>query len=622
MNYYQLAKRFGLFLICFLFVNDAFAIEIEPKEENSIRLMSYNVKNCTGMDNKIDYQRVADVINRVSPDVIGLQELDSATVRSLGAFVLKELAERTLMHWTYGAAIEYQGGKYGIGVLSKEKPLRSSTVPLPGREEKRVLLLVEFEDYVFACSHFSLTKEDQLLSLPIIFSAIKDIEKPLFFVGDMNSVYDSPTQIGLLEKFRMLNNYKENTIPVVNPNRCIDYIYGYENGTLYSVLKRHVLFDEQTASDHLPLYVDVRLAIDKESIMRTKPYIQNPLNNGMTICWFTQVPVHSWIEYGTDKNLGFREETIVDGQIMSNNTFHKIRLKNLLPGKTYYYRVCSREITLYEAYKKEFGSTAYSDIYSFTMPNENGDFKAVIFNDLHKKNDVIDKLVEQIEGIEYDFVVFNGDCIDDPKNEKQVVHYLSYLNEKVEAEQRPVIFIRGNHEIRNAYSTQLRNLFDYIGGKTYGAFTWKDTRFVILDCGEDKPDTTWVYYNLNNFEQLRKEQVTFLKDELASPAFLSTSKKVLIHHIPTYGMPKESYLPCLSLWHDLLSNASFDICLNGHTHRFAYHPKGTVGNGYPVVIGGGNKLETATVMILERKGSELLLNVINTNGEKVLTLVL
>lgn len=618
-NNYTLVSVLFIFF-CFSCLFGVQAKEIPPKEFNSLRVMSYNVRNCKGMDTITDFQRISDVINRVAPDVVAVQELDSGTVRNQGVFILKEIAERTLMHYTYGPAIDYQGGKYGVGILSKEKPQAYRTVPLPGREENRVLLIVEFEKYVLCCSHFSLTEEDRDLSVPIILDAIKDARKPLFLAGDMNSVYESRTQELLRERFTTLNNYKENTIPVVNPNRCIDYIYGYNNGNAYSVLKRQVLFEEQVASDHLPLFVDVRLRAAESEIMRTKPYLQNPVNQGMTVSWLTNVPVHAWVEYGMDRSLGLRNETIVDGQAICNTTQHKVRLTDLKPGETYYYRVCSREITLYEAYKKEFGHTAYSDIYSFTMPANTGDFKAVIFNDLHKKNDVLDQLVDQLKGMEYDFVLFNGDCIDDPKNEADAVHYLSVMNEKVGAEQRPVFYIRGNHEIRNAYSIQLRDLFDYVGDKTYAAFNWQDTRFVILDCGEDKPDTTWVYYNLNNFEQLRKDQVGFLEGELSSAAFKNAAKRVLVHHIPTYGMGEKSYIPCLELWGGLLSKAPFDVCLNGHTHRYAYHPKGTVGNNYPVVIGGGNRVETATVMILERKGTDLLLKVLNTKGETLLDL--
>ena len=66
------------------------------------------------------------------------------------------------------------------------------------------------------------------------------------------------------------------------------------------------------------------------------------------------------------------------------------------------------------------------------------------------------------------------------------------------------------HEIRNAYSIGLRDHYDYVGDRTYGSFNWGDTRIVMLDCGEDKPDDHWVYYGLNDFTQLRNEQVDFL----------------------------------------------------------------------------------------------------------------
>ena len=612
-------KRSVVFAACLwvscLFTLSAQKTTIESKEENSLRVMSYNVRNCRGMDEVVDYQRVADIMNRVDPDVIAVQELDSASVRSNGVFALKELADRTRMYYTYGPSIDYQGGKYGIGILSKEKPLSYWMLPLPGREERRLLLVAEFKEYVMCCSHFSLTKEDQVLSVPIILDALKDIRKPLFLAGDMNSIQGSPTQNALQEKFMPLNNYKDNTIPGQSPNRCIDFIYGFDNGNQYSVLRRQVLYDEPIASDHLPLFVDVRLKAGVADIFRTKPYLQNPLSNGITVSWFTNVPVHSWVEYGTDRNLGERAETIVDGQVICNNKHHKVRLTGLKPGETYYYRV-SREITLYEAYKKEFGETAYSDIYSFTIPTSvETDFTALIFNDLHKKNEVLDLLADQIEGIDYDFVMFNGDCIDDPRNESEVVHFLSYLNKKVKAENVPVFYLRGNHEIRNAYSIQLRELFDYVGDKTYGAFNWGDTRFVILDCGEDKPDSTWVYYDLNDFAGLRMEQVGFLKAELSGKAYKKAAKKVLIHHIPLYGMSEKSYLPCLDLWGGLLAKAPFDVSINAHTHRFAYWPKGSVGNNFPVVIGGGNRPENATVMILSKKGKVMTLKALNTKGE-------
>ena len=151
-------------------------------------------------------------------------------------------------------------------------------------------------------------------------------------------------------------------------------------------------------------------------------------------------------------------------------------------------------------------------------------------------------------------------------------------------------------------------------GKTYGAFNWGDTRFVLLDCGEDKKDDHWVYYGLNDFTGFRNEQAVFLKRELASKAFRKADKRILVHHIPVYGNTDE-YQPCTELWGDLLQKAPFNVSLNAHTHQYAFYPKGAAGNNFPVFIGGGYSLKEATVMVLTKKGRQLKIKVINAAGE-------
>lgn len=605
------------FIICII----SFVNATPVQEENSIRLMSYNVRNALGLDNVTDYQRIADVINSVSPDIVAIQELDSVTNRSNKVDVLDVLSRNTLMFPTYAAAIDYDGGRYGIGILSKEKPLSVKKIALPGREEARMLLVVELEDYYFGCTHFSLNADDRMQSVEIIQREAEKLDKPFFLAGDMNAEPGSPEQEAINKTFSTLTSPKESTFPADNPNICIDYIYGYKGTQNWSRLTNRGVIAEKVASDHRPLYAEVRLHAGKDEIFRTKPYLQNPTGNGITISWLTNVPVHSWVEYGTDGNLDQKHQLYVDGQMLCNNYHHKFRLEGLIPGKTYSYRICSREIAVYEAYRKEFGETAVSDTYTFRLPSE-GDtgFTAIVFNDLHQRMELVDMFSILIKDIDYDFVIFNGDNIDDPRNEAQAVQSLSYMNESVGAETIPVFYTRGNHEIRNAYSIGLRDLLDYVGDKTYGAFNWGDTRIVILDCGEDKPDDHWVYYGLNDFTGLRKDQAKFLRDELDSEMFKSAKKRVLIHHIPVYGLREESYNPSLEEWGDILKKAPFDIALNGHTHRFAYHPKNTVGNNYPVVIGGGNNPQGATMMILKKVGEKMTLRVLDVNGEEKLKL--
>lgn len=606
-------KKIFLLVFAILFI-------FSMQAQNTLKLMTYNIRNATGMDNVCNFQRIANVINNASPDVVAIQEVDSMTNRSGQKYILGEIAERTQMHDYFAPAIDFDGGKYGIGLLTKQVPLHLQILPLPGREEARALILAEFEDYIYCCTHMSLTGEDRMKSLELLKTFIASSKKPLFLAGDMNDEPESDFIKELQKDFQILSNPKQHTYPAPEPKETIDYIAALKQNTGgFAVISTKVI-NEPMASDHRPILVELRTAEKTGKIFRIKPYLQNPVGNGMTVIWETTVPSYCWVEYGTDTTQLKRARMIVDGQVVCNDKLHKIRIDSLQPGKRYYYRVCSQEILLYGAYKKVFGNTARSNFSEFTLPAADTEsFTAIIFNDLHQHTNTFRALCKQIAGLEYDFVVFNGDCVDDPVDHEQATTFISELTEGVHGDCIPVFFMRGNHEIRNAYSIGLREHFDYVGNKTYASFNWGDTRMVMLDCGEDKPDDHWVYYDLNDFTQLRNEQVGFLKKELSSKEFKKAKKRILLHHIPLYGNDGKNL--CADLWTKLLEKAPFNISLNAHTHKYAYHPKGELGNNYPVIIGGGYKMDSATVMIVEKKKGELRIKVLNVKGEMLLDMV-
>ena len=603
-------KKNLLLIIAILFVFSAQA-------QNTLKLMTYNIKNANGMDDVCNFQRIANVINNASPDVVAIQEVDSMTKRSGQKYVLGEIAGRTQMHAYFAPAIDFDGGKYGLGLLTRHCPVRLQTIPLPGREEERALVLAEFEDYIYCCTHMSLTEEDRMESLKIVKSFTTPYKKPLFLAGDMNAEPESDFIKELQKDFQLLSNPKQHTYPAPEPKETIDYIAALKsNANGFALISAQVL-NEPMASDHRPILVELRTAEEANKIFRTKPYLQNPVGNGITVMWETTVPAYCWVEYGTDTTQLKRARTIVDGQVVCNNYLHKIRIDGLQPGQKYYYRVCSQEMLLYQAYKKVFGNTAQSSFSEFTLPTTDTDsFTAVVFNDLHQHTQTFRALCKQIQNVDYDFVVFNGDCVDDPVDHNQATTFISELTEGVHGDRIPTFFMRGNHEIRNAYSIGLRDHYDYVGDKTYGSFNWGDTRIVMLDCGEDKLDSHWVYYGLNDFTQLRNEQVDFLKKELSAKEFKKAKKRVLIHHIPLYGNSEKNL--CADLWTNLLEKAPFNVSLNAHTHKYAFHPKGELGNNYPVVIGGGYKMDSATVMILEKKKDKLRIKVLNVEGKVLL----
>lgn len=225
-----------------------------------LRIMTYNIRHGAGMDDVIDLDRQAGVIGDATPDVVGLQEVDSCVKRSHYVHQAAVLAKSLGMYSTFGPAIPLTGGKYGVAILSKEKPLSHHNIPLPG-SEKRTLLVCEFQEYVFACTHLDLEEENRLASLDIILAEAVRWDKPFFICGDWNDTPTSALITKMKKSFSFLNNLTNNsanyTFPARTPKNIIDYIASYGR-VVKSVRKRQVI-NEPEASDHRPVLVEIRL---------------------------------------------------------------------------------------------------------------------------------------------------------------------------------------------------------------------------------------------------------------------------------------------------------------------------------------------------------------------------
>ena len=227
----------------------------------TIKVMSYNIKSGFGMDNQQDFSRQANVIKQMKPDVVAIQEIDSVTTRSNGKYVLGELAVRTGLYPSYAPAINYAGGKYGIGILSKKEPLRIIHTFLPGREEQRALIIAEFDKYVFCCTHLSLTQADRIASVEKIIRTLKEFNsnKPVFIAGDFNSGPDS-SEIQVFEKyFSILNDVSTPTWPSDKPTETIDYIMKLKDSPKSVKVKKTLVLNEPVASDHRPVFIKVKI---------------------------------------------------------------------------------------------------------------------------------------------------------------------------------------------------------------------------------------------------------------------------------------------------------------------------------------------------------------------------
>ncbi|MDR2474179.1 MAG: metallophosphoesterase [Tannerella sp.] len=352
------------------------------------------------------------------------------------------------------------------------------------------------------------------------------------------------------------------------------------------------------------------------------PYLQNPAQDGMTVMWHTADPSYSWVEYGVSTNESDLQtaRAVEHGIVSANITRHKVRLTGLVAETKYYYRICSRKVIKYQAYSKELGPTEHSPFYSFTtFGDAPKDFTCLIFTDLHNNVSLYDKLMDRVgeKGFNFDFAVFNGDIFEDPATDNQVLTLIARYNNRADASNKPVIYLRGNHEIRGAYAMQLPAFFDLPEDETYFAFTFGDTRFVFLDNGEDKNDSSAEYFGLVDFDGFRQRETEWLQHEITSTAFTSAYRKVLIHHIPLYGYSNNfdpGFFPCKDLWDPIFRSTPFDVDITGHLHSFSFKVKNVALNPFPQAVGGGPTEANGRVMILTKRGDALTLRSMDCNG--------
>ena len=248
--------RSVLILIAALLAMACEPSNVVTRNEGELVLMSYNVRNGKGMDNKRNLNRTAAVIRAAQPDVVALQEIDSVTRRSEGNDVVAVLGRKCSMYHTFSKAIDYDGGGYGVALLSREKPVAVQRFALPGREEARTLLYVEFEQYAVVSTHLSLTAEDRMASLAVIDSVATMCTKPIYIAGDWNATPESAFGRALGEKMQYLTDTKACTFPADNPDRVIDYIVAPHDQAV-EVLRREVV-NEPMASDHRPIIAVVK----------------------------------------------------------------------------------------------------------------------------------------------------------------------------------------------------------------------------------------------------------------------------------------------------------------------------------------------------------------------------
>ncbi len=236
---------------------------LPPKPRKTLRLMSFNVRMGCGLkdpfllpkDSSGHLPQCADVIRRVNPDVVGVQEVDCRSKRAGGVDQTARLASLAGMKGVWVEKIK----DYGISMLYREPPFRTSKVLMPGSLHTRALETADFGSFVVANTHFPLAEWACTNAARIVRESLAGIDKPVFLMGDLNSVPQSAAIKSLAEDFVVLSDVSQMTFRADKPSRCIDYILVDRRHAETVRVRSTETIAAPEATDHCAVVVELEL---------------------------------------------------------------------------------------------------------------------------------------------------------------------------------------------------------------------------------------------------------------------------------------------------------------------------------------------------------------------------
>lgn len=242
----------------------------DPDNSSKISVMSYNIRHCapyygTSENTTANVYGIAEVVKKVKPDVVFLQEVDKNTTRSLGIDQARKIAELVgYPNFTFFKMMDYQGGEYGLAILSALPLKEVNTHMIPSVIDghtitgNNVVGTAKINhagiDICLAVVHLSVNQIDRDKQVPYVLNNILgNLSIPILCCGDFNATPSNSTMnlfdgAGYVRSNKNPSNF---TIPSNEPNREIDYIT-FKPANSFAVTS-HMVMTGLNASDHLPI---------------------------------------------------------------------------------------------------------------------------------------------------------------------------------------------------------------------------------------------------------------------------------------------------------------------------------------------------------------------------------
>ncbi len=292
------------------------------------------------------------------------------------------------------------------------------------------------------------------------------------------------------------------------------------------------------------------------------PYLTFPDRDSLCINFQTAGKVAAWAAYREKGSTGPFLRADGDGLIgiLPCETMHFVKLTGLKPDTEYEYELFSLFPVTGEVVKHEARHTFR------TLPAAEKPFSFFLFTDLHSDVDFLRKALLLPEAKQASCMISLGDNLSYAPGPEGI--FAGVIDPLVETQRRfgqdkPLIFVRGNHEELGIYAAEYFRVMRHPGGRSWYTFLLGDVFFIALDSGDDSADSPErrIFSNTAMFEEERN----FLQEVVSSAAYRNAPFRIALMHIP----------PLAGKWllqrkmTEPLAQAGIrpDLMLCGHMHK-------------------------------------------------------
>ena len=324
------------------------------------------------------------------------------------------------------------------------------------------------------------------------------------------------------------------------------------------------------------------------------PWVQNVTETGFTVMWTSSLKNLAYVEIAPNDGTPFefcdrqRFYNVYAGRRIAD-TFHSVDITGLEPGKEYRYRIYAKVVENDEsAYGTDYGpekrASASQDAVIRTLDHNARKCRFFMLNDIHGNREKYEALAGGVDRTGFDFLLMNGDMISDINDADAMLSRVFDVIPQITSG-IPVMYARGNHETRGRDAHHFGRFCPNPSGQTYFMFRQGPVAFLVLDGGEDKPDSAPEYSGTVEFDAFRQAELEWIREVAKDPLFAEAPVKVAIMHIPALRFPSswyaqtwlnENFVPALN-------EAGIDLMLSGHHHQHLYVKAEDCGNAFPII---------------------------------------